>query len=70
MNWLHFQASRFLHFIKYEEIFMREEYYYGIFRSKHNMGAGRRRAGLLYAGRIRNGRNRLAHEPKTQVTLL
>lgn len=23
MNWLHFQASRFLHFIKYEEIFMR-----------------------------------------------
>ena len=26
---------------------MREEYYYGIFRSKHNMGAGRRRAGLL-----------------------
>ena len=38
---------------------MREEYYYGIFRSKHNMGAGRRRTGLLYAGGIRNGRNRL-----------
>ena len=38
---------------------MREEYYYGIFRSKHNMGVGRRRAGLLYAGLISNGRNRL-----------
>ena len=69
MNWLHFQALRFLHFIKYEEIFMREEYYYGIFRSKHNMGAGRRRAGLLYAGRIRNGRKQASHEPKKpQVT--
>ena len=26
---------------------MRDEYYYGIFRSKHNMGAGWRRAGLF-----------------------
>ena len=49
---------------------MREEYYYGIFRSKHNMGAGRRRAGLLYAGRIRNGRNRLHNEPKTQGNII
>ena len=29
------------------------------FSAVNNMGAGRRRAGLLYAGRIRNGRNRL-----------
>ena len=49
---------------------MREEYYYGISAVNTIMGAGRRRAGLLYAGRIRNGKKQASHEPKTQVTLL
>ena len=37
--------------------------YYGLFSSKHNLGACWRRACLLHAGRIRNGGNRF-HQSK------